>query len=261
MPTGRRLDGGQRLRLRPESVKQAARSRRVASGMGCVLCGQGAGWSCGVAAVRCDHVRVRDGTLSWAEVAARLAPPRNYWLRTAMPSGAARGPGLGVVTGGTSCLYSERRTVKARNLTTGPRVVVHLESGDDVLIVRGTAEDLGPSARVRAVVAGRRRNTPARAAGGILPDVGPAFDVVYALRPRSALTWRLAGCENSQRRCLDASGVAAVLEGRASGQAPWESERIIPDLRALIGLSAGRGGVSPQPWNDGGLTWKDSHGR
>ena len=36
--------------------------------------------------------------------------------------------------------YSERRTVKARNLAADPRVVVHLESGEDVVVVRGTAE-------------------------------------------------------------------------------------------------------------------------
>jgi hypothetical protein len=44
-----------------------------------------------------------------------------------------------VVTGQVLYLYSERHTVKARNLAVNPRIVVHLESGEDVVIVRGTA--------------------------------------------------------------------------------------------------------------------------
>jgi hypothetical protein len=33
-----------------------------------------------------------------------------------------------------------------------------------------------------------------------LPDADPDFDVVYAIRPQSAITWRLADYETSQRR-------------------------------------------------------------
>jgi len=82
---------------------------------------------------RCDHVDVPDDALSWAEVAARRAVARNYWLCTTLPSGAPHAaPVWGVVAGGTLYLYSERRTVKARNISADPRVVVHLESGDDM---------------------------------------------------------------------------------------------------------------------------------
>jgi hypothetical protein len=33
-----------------------------------------------------------------------------------------------------------------------------------------------------------------------LPDADPAFDVVYAIRPQSAMAWRLDDYEPSQRR-------------------------------------------------------------
>jgi hypothetical protein len=33
-----------------------------------------------------------------------------------------------------------------------------------------------------------------------LPDADPDFDVVYAISPRSAIMWRLANYEASQRR-------------------------------------------------------------
>ena len=52
---------------------------------------------------------------------------------------ASEVPVWGVVTGETLYLYGERSTVKARNLAIDPRVVIHLESGADVLIVRGVA--------------------------------------------------------------------------------------------------------------------------
>ena len=131
----------------------------------------------------------------------RLAAARNYWMCTSMPSGAPHAaPVWGVVIGGTLYLYSERRTVKARNLAADPRVVVHLESGEDVVIVRGTAEDAGTPGQVPEVVAALSAKYTDEEDRQYLPDADPAFDVVYAIRPQSAMMWRLADYEGSQRR-------------------------------------------------------------
>jgi len=146
-------------------------------------------------------VLVPDDTLSWPEVAARLAASRNYWLSTTMPSGAPHAaPVWGVVIGHTLYLYSERRTVKARNLGVDPRVVIHLESGDDVVIVRGTAEDLGTPAQVPHVVTALSAKYTGEGDQQYLPDADPDFDVVYAIRPQSAMMWVLADYEASRRR-------------------------------------------------------------
>jgi hypothetical protein len=112
----------------------------------------------------------------------------------------ARGPGMGVVTNHTLYLYSERRTVKARNLAADPRVVVHLESAENVVIVRGTAEDLGTPAQVPEVVMALSAKYAGEADRQYLPDADPDFDIVYAVRPQSAMIWRLADYEGSQRR-------------------------------------------------------------
>jgi nitroimidazol reductase NimA-like FMN-containing flavoprotein (pyridoxamine 5'-phosphate oxidase superfamily) len=118
-----------------------------------------------------------------------------------MPSGAPHAaPVWGVMTGGTLYLYSERRTVKARNLAADPRVVVHLESAEEVVIVRGSAEDVGAPAQVPEVVAALSEKYTGEDDRQYLPSADPSFDVVYAIRPRSAMTWRLADYENSQRR-------------------------------------------------------------
>lgn len=139
--------------------------------------------------------------MDWPEVAARLAASRNYWLGTTSPSGAPHAaPVWGVVTSQTLYLYSERSTVKARNIAADPRVVVHLESGDDVVIVRGIAEDLGGPADMAEVVAALAAKYTAPGDRQYLPDADPDFDVVYAVRPRSAMAWRLADYDGSQRR-------------------------------------------------------------
>jgi len=139
--------------------------------------------------------------MDWPEVAARLAASRNYWLGTITPSGAPHAaPVWGVVTGQTLYVYSERSTIKARNIAADPRVVVHLESGDDVVIVRGTAEDLGSPADVPEVVAALAAKYTAPGDQQYLPDADPAVDVVYAIRPRSAMAWRLADYDGPQRR-------------------------------------------------------------
>jgi hypothetical protein len=142
-----------------------------------------------------------EGTMTWTEVAGRLAAARTYWLGSTTTSGAPHAaPVWGVVTGATLYLYSERSTAKARNLAADPRVVVHLESGEDVLIIRGTAEDLGPPAAVPAVVAALAAKYTSPEDRRYLPDRDPDFDVVWAIRPRSAMTWRLDDYAASQRR-------------------------------------------------------------
>jgi hypothetical protein len=140
-------------------------------------------------------------SISWPEVAARLAPARSYWLGTTSPAGAPHAaPVWGAVTGDTLCLYSERSTRKARNLAADPRLVLHTESADDVLIVHGTAEDLGVPADVPYVVSALAAKYTSPADRQYLPDADPDFDVVYAVRPRLAMLWRLADYEGSQLR-------------------------------------------------------------
>ena len=47
-----------------------------------------------------------------------------------------------------------------------------------------------------------------------LPDADQAFDVVYAVRPQSAMTWRLPDYEASQRRWTSGSGPATGFDLR-----------------------------------------------
>lgn len=68
---------------------------------------------------------MRSEIVTWADVAGRLAAARTYWLATTLPSGAPHAaPVWGVVVRETLFLYSERRTVKARNIAANPQVVI-----------------------------------------------------------------------------------------------------------------------------------------
>ena len=119
---------------------------------------------------------------------------------TAPGSGPHAVPVWGAVLDGVLHLYTSRGTRKARNVVAEPRVVVHLPDAEDVLLVAGRLRDLGGPADVPDVVEAFAAKYPAPGDRVYLPGVDPAVDVVYALDPRQALSWRLADFENSQRR-------------------------------------------------------------
>ena len=139
--------------------------------------------------------------MDWSEVAGLLAPWRNYWLCTAGEElGPHAAPVWGVLVDHVLHFYTETGTVKARNLAADPRVMVHSESGDEVLIVRGTARRLGrPADHPRLVEAFAAKYTAAGDAQ-YLPAATDQLNELYAVRPSSAMAWSLDAYDGSQRR-------------------------------------------------------------
>ena len=145
--------------------------------------------------------RVRPREASWAEVAARLEAARSYWLGTCDQGGSPHAvPVWGVVLRGDLYFFSERRTAKARHVAANAQVVVHLESADNVVIVNGYLEDLGlPQGQVDVLGALEAKySDPADAR--YLPSADPDFNVLWRLRPRRAMLWRLDEYDDSQAR-------------------------------------------------------------
>lgn len=151
---------------------------------------------------RCwDDVLVATPMVSWDSVVERLAAARSYWLSTVATDSAPHVvPVWGAVVDDVWYFYTERRTSKARHLAENPRIAIHLDDADDVLIVHGVVSDLGhPAARPDVVAAFAAKYT--RSADlAFLPLADPAFDVLYALHPSRALIWTLDDYQNSQRR-------------------------------------------------------------
>ena len=81
------------------------------------------------------------GLLDWGWATERLERARNYWISTASPDGRPHAmPVWGVWLDDVLYFSSAPNSRKARNLAANPRTVVHLESGDEVVIVEGTAD-------------------------------------------------------------------------------------------------------------------------
>ena len=120
-----------------------------------------------------------DGMLSWSWAEERFAAAHNYWVATAS---LARGPHASPVWGlwrdGTFLFSCGRRSRKARDLADDSRLVVHLESGDDVVILEGQVE---PAVATDEDVAMYERKYDYR------PEPGEGW---YSLAPRRALAWR-----------------------------------------------------------------------
>jgi hypothetical protein len=87
-----------------------------------------------------------EGLLPWSWAEERLGASRNYWIVTAS---SERGPHAMPVWGlwheGGLVFSSGASSRKARNLAADSRVVVHLESGDEVVIVEGDAVQIEPT--------------------------------------------------------------------------------------------------------------------
>jgi hypothetical protein len=85
-----------------------------------------------------------EGVLEWTWAVERLESALNYWFSTTRPDGRPHAmPAWAVFLDGTLYFEGSPRTRRARNLAANAAVVVHLESGDDVVILEGVAREAG----------------------------------------------------------------------------------------------------------------------
>ncbi|MGH2996297.1 MAG: pyridoxamine 5'-phosphate oxidase family protein [Gaiellaceae bacterium] len=117
--------------------------------------------------------------LPWNWAAERLAAGRNYWVATTRPDGRPHAmPVWGVWLDDSVYFGTSPSSRKGMNLARDPRVVVHLESGDDVVILEGEVEDTGIDERVADAYESKYDWRPE-----------PADSGWYRLRPSVAYAW------------------------------------------------------------------------
>jgi nitroimidazol reductase NimA-like FMN-containing flavoprotein (pyridoxamine 5'-phosphate oxidase superfamily) len=124
-------------------------------------------------------------TYSWERTENALAAARNYWVSSAGPDGRPHAaPVWAIWQDGALNFSTDRRSRKGRNLAANPEAILHLESGDDVVILEGRVEEVtDPALRKQlSAVYEQKYNTS-------MEPEGEAEVVMYSLRPRLAHTW------------------------------------------------------------------------
>ena len=140
-----------------------------------------------------------DEPLAWADVEQRVRDAPNYWITTVTAGGQPHArPVDGVWVGGALCFGGSPATHWVRNLHDNPAISVHLPSGDDVVIVEGTADHVTDPGHPLADASthASRAKYPQYYAG----DDPVPFRPFWALRPRVAYAWTLAGFPNRATR-------------------------------------------------------------
>jgi len=124
--------------------------------------------------------------LPWSFAEERLTASKNYWICSARPDGRPHSiPVWGFWLDGTMYFGTAVESRKGKNLAHNPAVSVHLESGDEVVILEGNAvavdtQDKGVTKRLDALSRKKYK----------MPLVLTPGTVMYGVRPRVVLAWR-----------------------------------------------------------------------
>lgn len=125
-----------------------------------------------------------DGMLEWEEVETRLKNSRNYWVCTTRPDRRPHAmPVWGIWLDGALHFGTDRDSRKGRNLAANPAVAVHLESGDDVVILEGNVSEATDTATLERYADAYEAKYQWR------PDATPGQGP-FVLRPRVVMAWR-----------------------------------------------------------------------
>ena len=91
--------------------------------------------------------------IEWDWVTAQLVQSRNYWVATTRNNGKPHvSPVWGLWLDGRIHFATDGASLKARNLARNLSCSVHLESGDDVVIVDGAVEQISDEATIERFV-------------------------------------------------------------------------------------------------------------
>lgn len=126
----------------------------------------------------------QSGMLPLSRLDEKLAESRNYWIVSTRPDGRPHAMPVWGIWLEQSVLFStDPSSRKGRNLAARPDIVVHLESGDDVVIVEGHAEEVADVGLLRRFADAYDAKYHFR------PDLGNPAHGVYRVRPARAFSW------------------------------------------------------------------------
>jgi len=120
--------------------------------------------------------------LPWNWVIERLERSHNYWICSTRPDGRPHAaPVWGVWHEGAVIFSTDPSSRKAQNLAANPAVTIHLESGDEVVILEGLIDKTKLNSRIDDAYNAKYKMR--------LSDFpGPVS--IYSLRPKKVMAWR-----------------------------------------------------------------------
>lgn len=135
------------------------------------------------------------GQLPWSWARERLEAARNYWIVTAGPEGRPHAmPVWGLWLDEAVVFSTSEESRKGRNLVRDPRVVVHLESGDECVVLEGEVEHVAIDDRIADAYKAKYDWRPDPADDGLWLRLAPRIAYAWLERdyPRTAtrFTWR-----------------------------------------------------------------------
>lgn len=125
------------------------------------------------------------GMLDWAWAKERLQGAHNYWVITVRADARPHAvPVWGLWYEGAFYFGTDRSSVKARNAIANPAITIHLESGQEVVIVEGRAAEFTDAATIKKL------NQEYKTKYGLRLTDAPGALILFAVRPRAVLAWR-----------------------------------------------------------------------
>ena len=134
-----------------------------------------------------ENVKNPGDKLPWTDVEARLVDARTYWIATTRPDGRPHiAPVWGIWMDDGFVFETSSRSVKAKNLTANPSVVLHLDHTPTAVIVEGAAEVVDDEATRRAYAAASK----AKYDFDVEPYLARDVSRVIRIAPRVAYAYR-----------------------------------------------------------------------
>lgn len=120
--------------------------------------------------------------LPWTWALERLTQARNYWIATTRPDGRPHSRPVWGIWLRTACYFSTG-SLAASNILTNPAITLHLESGNEVVILEGVAAMVNTSELLQEIV----KLYNQKYHENIDPDQLPG--PFYAVAPQTAFGW------------------------------------------------------------------------
>lgn len=122
--------------------------------------------------------------LPWSWAVEQLTAARNYWICTTRRDGRPHAmPVWGIWQDGAVWFSTDPKSTKGRNMARDPRIVVHLESGDDTVVLEGQVEHPSDRAELERFVEAYEKKY------GYRIELGTENFGIFVLLPRVAHTW------------------------------------------------------------------------